>query len=173
MGIRLSIAAPLRGAKRWSFLAHAKEIRLATQSGDDSIYLSALWFVAHDEKIYVPLDQASRHGANIARGGRLSAVVDAGHGFADVHGIHIEGSAVPVDDPVFAEELEEMILHMYFYDGDPYLEEYVNFGQYNDRKFYELVPDKMYRFDLREVTNMAGSEKRVLPSHILDGNAVG
>jgi nitroimidazol reductase NimA-like FMN-containing flavoprotein (pyridoxamine 5'-phosphate oxidase superfamily) len=170
MAIRLSLAAPLRGAKRWNFLDRAHTIHVATQFGDDPIYLAALWFVVHEETIYLPLDQASKHMHNIERGGRLSAVVDEGHSIADVRGIHVEGHARKVDDREFAEELEEMVLQKYFYEGDPYLEEYVNFGQYNDRTFWEVIPDKMWGFDLREISNMATSEKRVLPDHMLGDN---
>jgi hypothetical protein len=170
MGIRLSLAAPLRGNKRWRFLERAETIHVATQFGDDPIYLAALWFTVHEETIYLPLDQASKHMANIERGGRLTAVVDEGHGLADVRGVHMEGHARRVEDREFAEVLEESVLQKYFYEGHPYLEEYVNFGQYNDRTFYEVVPDRMWGFDLREIANMATSEKRVLPDHVVSGN---
>jgi hypothetical protein len=170
MGIRLSTAAPLRGRKRWNFLERCETIRVATQCGDEAIYLSALWYVIHEERIFIPLDQASKHKTNMERGGRLSAVVDEGHAIADVRGVHIEGSAVLVEDRQFHEELEELVLNKYFYEGDPFLEEYVNFGEYNDRQFYEIVPERMYGFDLREATLFAGPEKRVFPDFMIEGN---
>ena len=172
MGIKLSTAAPLRGAKRWHFITRAHDIRVASVAGDEHIYVTALWFVVKDQKIYLPLDQANRHVKNLEKDGRLSAVVDEGHSLADVRGVNIEGTAVLVEDPALAAELEELVLEKYFYPGDPYIEEYVNFGQYNDRKFYEVVPDRMWGWDLREATLLASSERRVLPDFFFesDGN---
>jgi hypothetical protein len=170
MGIRLSTGAPLRGRKRWNFLNRCETIRVATQYGDENIYLSALWYVVYEDRIFIPLDQASKHKSNMDRGGRLSAVVDEGHSIADVRGVHIEGSAVLVEDREFHEELEEMVLQKYFYEGDPYLEEYVNFGEYNDRRFYEIVSERMYGFDLREASVLATPERRTFPDHMIEGN---
>lgn len=62
--ITASMLAPLRGKKRWAFLERAKTIRFATSNEDGSIYLSPLWLVVEDEKIYIPVDAASRHAAN-------------------------------------------------------------------------------------------------------------
>lgn len=173
MGIKLSSAAPLRGAKRWHFIQRAHDIRVATVGAEGPIYVTALWFVVNDRKLYLPLDQANRHVKNLESDGRLSAVIDEGHSLADVRGVNIEGTAVPVDDPAFAAELEELVLEKYFYPGDPYIEEYVNFGEYNHRKFYEIVPDRMWGWDLREATVLASSERRVLPDFFFESNGTG
>jgi nitroimidazol reductase NimA-like FMN-containing flavoprotein (pyridoxamine 5'-phosphate oxidase superfamily) len=170
MGIKLSTAAPLRGDKRWHFIQRAHDIRVATVAADEPIYVTALWFVVKDRKIYLPLDQANRHVQNLERDGRLSGVIDEGHSLADVRGVNIEGTATPVDDDEMAAELEELVLEKYFYPGDPYLEEYVNFGQYNHRKFYEVVPTRMWGWDLREATVLASSERRTLPDSFFEGS---
>ncbi len=171
--IKLSSAAPLRGTKRWNFLAREHTIRVATVAGDDPIYVSALWFVVHDRTIYLPFDQASRHARNLENGGRLSAVVDAGEGFADVRGVNIEGTAKRVTDAEFVAELQEMVVNKYFYEGDPFLEEYVNFGAYYDRQFYEIVPTRMWGWDLREASLLAAPEKRRLPDFMFEGDGDG
>jgi hypothetical protein len=171
MSIKLSSAAPLRGAKRWSFLERGHTIHVASQSGDDSIYVSPLWYVVHEQRIFIPLDQASRHGKNIAAGGRLSAVVDKGEELGAVRGVNLEGTGKLIEDPQFAEELQEMVLQKYFYKGDPYLEEYVNFGKYYGRRFYEIEVTKMYGWDLREAGVLATPERRTLPPHVLNGGS--
>ncbi|MFN8162555.1 MAG: pyridoxamine 5'-phosphate oxidase family protein [Solirubrobacterales bacterium] len=173
MGIKLSSAAPLRGAKRWHFIERCHEIRVATVAADEPIYVTALWYVVKDRKIYLPLDQANRHVKNLQNDGRLSAVVDAGDSLADVRGVNIEGTATEVTDPELARELEELVLDKHFYPGDPYIEEYVNFGEYNHRKFYEIVPDKIWGWDLREATLLASSERRVLPDVFFESNGSG
>ena len=73
--VTASTFAPLRGAKRWEFLERARTIRFATANEDGSIYLSPLWLVVHERRIFIPVDAASKHGANFEAGrqlGRLS-----------------------------------------------------------------------------------------------------
>lgn len=173
MGIKLSSAAPLRGAKRWDFIERCHEIRVATVAGDEPIYVTPLWFAVKDRKIYLPLDQANRHVKNLQNDGRLSAVIDYGSSIASAGGVNIEGTAKEVTDPKLAAELEEMVLNKHFYPGDPYIEEYVNFGEYNHRKFYEIVPDRMWGWDIREATVFAASERRVLPDSFFESNGSG
>jgi hypothetical protein len=171
MSIRLSSAAPMRGAKRWAFIERGHTIHVASQSGDDTIYVSPLWYVVQDRRIFIPLDQASRHGKNIAAGGLLSAVVDKGEEIGYVRGVNMEGTGQIVEDAAFADELQEMVLQKYFYKGDPYLEDYVNFGKYYGRRFYEIVVTKIYGWDLREAGILATPERHTLPAHVLNGDA--
>jgi nitroimidazol reductase NimA-like FMN-containing flavoprotein (pyridoxamine 5'-phosphate oxidase superfamily) len=170
--VNLSTGAPLRGAKRWAFLERAETIRVATVVGDDPIHVSPLWFVTKDQKIYLPFDQASRHMRAIENGGRLSAVVDKGDEFASVHGVAIEGGAQRVDDEDLAEELSNLVLEKYFHIGHPYLEEYINMGEYYGRLWYELTVDKMIGWDMREATALPTLEKRRLPQHVIAAHPV-
>jgi nitroimidazol reductase NimA-like FMN-containing flavoprotein (pyridoxamine 5'-phosphate oxidase superfamily) len=169
MAIRQSTAAPLRGAKRWAFLERATTIRVASQAGEGRIYVSPLWYVVRDRKIYIALDQAGRHARNVQEGGRLSAVVDQGDEFATAHGVEMEGTAVPVEDDDFTEELHQMMLSKYFYEGHPYLEEYIDLGRYYTRKFYEIVPERTIGWDSREGALIATLEQRYLPQSAVAG----
>jgi len=76
--VNASMAAPLRGKKRWAYLERQKTIRLATTNEDGSIYLSSLWYVVRDETIYLPVDAAGRHGVNFEAQRNFSALVDSG-----------------------------------------------------------------------------------------------
>ena len=69
---------PLKGEKRWAYITREKSIRLASTSDDGSIYLSPLWYVVREKRIYLPIDAGSRHGANAEAGRSLSALVDSG-----------------------------------------------------------------------------------------------
>ena len=62
--VTASMAAPLRGKKRWAYLEREKTIRLATTEKDGSIYLSSLWYVIKEETIYLPIDAGGRHAVN-------------------------------------------------------------------------------------------------------------
>ena len=167
MAVTASMLAPLRGQKRWAFLARAKTIRIATTSEDGSIYLSPLWMVVHEERIYVPIDAASRHAANFEAGRPLAALVDAGDEYATVAGVRILGSMRVVEDELY-EHLQQMVFDKYFHVGHPYAAAYFEFGEWARRRYFELVPDKLIGWDSRETTMPQVPETRALPTHVTD-----
>ncbi|MCW3063348.1 MAG: hypothetical protein JWN32_520 [Solirubrobacterales bacterium] len=166
--ITASMTAPLRGAKRWAYLSRAKTIRVATTNDDGSIYLSPLWHVVEGEHLYIPVDAASRHGANFESGRPLAALVDAGDEFATVAGVRILGTTSLVEDPELVERLQDALFEKYFHVGHPYAEAYFEFGEFAGRRFFELVPDKMIGWDSRETTMPQSPESRVLPDAVGD-----
>ncbi|GAC1368732.1 MAG: hypothetical protein NVSMB4_21760 [Acidimicrobiales bacterium] len=172
--ITASMLAPLRGDKRWAYLSRARTIRVATTSEDGTIYLSPLWMVVHDKKVYIPVDAASRHAANFEAGRPLAALVDSGDEYATVSGVRILGSMSVVEDSDLVAHLQGMVFEKYFHTGHPYAEAYFEFGDWAGRRYFELVPDKMIGWDSRETTMPQVPEARSLPGHIgdrrLDGN---
>jgi nitroimidazol reductase NimA-like FMN-containing flavoprotein (pyridoxamine 5'-phosphate oxidase superfamily) len=168
MAVTASTWQPLRGEKRWAYLARAKTIRVATANEDGTIYLSPLWLVVHDKKLYIPIDAASRHAANFSAGRALSALVDQGEEYATVSGVRISGTMQKVTDTALVETLGQLVLDKYFHVGHPYAEQYLEFGQVAGRSYYELVPDKMIGWDMREINTLAMPEARTLPDHVKD-----
>lgn len=166
--ITASMLAPLRGAKRWAYLSRARTIRFASTNEDSSIYLSPLWLVVEDEHIYIPVDAASRHGANFDAGRPLSALVDTGDEFATVSGVRILGTMQVVEEHDLVERLQALIGEKYFGAGHPYAEAYFEFGEWAGRRYFELVPEKMIGWDSRETTMPQVPETRVLPEHVTD-----
>lgn len=166
--VNASMAAPLRGKKRWAYLERQKTMRLATTNADGSIYLSSLWYVIRDETIFLPIDAAGKHGENIKAKRSLAGIVDSGDEYATVAGVRILGSAVEVDDDELFAVLQNLVFDKYFYEGHPYAEPYFQFGQTAGRKYYALVPDKMIGWDCRETAAPQAVESRVLPDHVTD-----
>lgn len=166
--ITASKLMPLRGDERWGYLSRAKTIRVATLNEDGTIYLSPLWLLVLvlDEKIYIPVDAASRHGANFEPGRALSALVDGGDEYATVNGVRILGRTGTVQDEGLIGRLRELVFDRYFSPGHPYADSYREFGEVAGRAYYELVPDKLIEWDMREVTTLAMAEARVLPEHV-------
>ena len=152
--------------KRWAYLTRAPTIRVATANEDGSIYLSPLWMVVEDEHLYIPIDAASRHGANFEAGRPLSALVDGGDEYATVHGVRIMGTMALVEDPGLIDHLEKLVFEKYFYVRHPYADQYFEFGEFAGRRYFELVPSKMIGWDLRENTTLSGPETRALPDHV-------
>jgi general stress protein 26 len=166
--ITASSMLPLKGEKRWAYLARAKTIRFASTNEDGSIYLSPLWFVVQDQKIYIPVDAGSRHGKNWEAGRPMSALIDSGDEYATVAGVRILGKVSQVDDEQLVDELQKLVFEKYFHVGHPFAENYSEFGEFAGRRYYEVVPDKMIGWDMRENTSLAVPEARVLPAHIGD-----
>jgi hypothetical protein len=166
--ITASKLMPLRGDKRWAYLSRAKTIRFATLNEDGTIYLSPLWLVVHDKKIYIPVDAASRHGANFQAERPLSALVDGGDEYATVSGVRIHGRMEQVTDAGLIDTLAQLVFDKYFHVGHPYADSYLEFGEVAGRTYYELVPDKLIGWDMREVTTLAMPETRTLPDHVED-----
>lgn len=159
---------PLRGDKRWAYLSRQKTIRVGTVNSDGTIYLSPLWYVIHDKRIFIPIDAASQHGANFASGRPLSALVDSGDEYATVHGVRIHGTMAPVTTPGLLATIDELLFEKYFYTGHPYAESYFQFGVAAGRKVFELLPQKMIGWDMREVALPQVPEARVLPAFVTD-----
>jgi nitroimidazol reductase NimA-like FMN-containing flavoprotein (pyridoxamine 5'-phosphate oxidase superfamily) len=168
MAVTASTRQPLRGDKRWAYLARAKTIRVATANEDGSIYLSPLWLVVHENRLYIPIDAASRHGANFTAGRELSALVDQGEEYATVSGVRISGAMEKVTDEALIETLAQLVFDKYFHVGHPYAEQYVEFGEVAGRSYYELVPGKMIGWDMREINVLPMPETRTLPAHVGD-----
>lgn len=168
MAVTASTWQPLRGDKRWAYLARARTIRVATLNEDGTIYLSPLWLVVHQRKIYIPIDAASRHGANFRAGRTLSALVDGGDEYATVSGVRISGTMAEVTDAGLADTLGQLVFDKYFHVGHPYAENYLEFGEVAGRTYFELVPDKLVGWDMREITTLAVPEARTLPAHVGD-----
>ena len=92
-----------------SFLAVQRTCRLATL-GPAGPHVSPVWFVWHDGALWVYSLTRSQRWADVQRDPRVSAVVDAGEEYAELHGAEIEGEAA-VTGPVprtGAEEAPEL-----------------------------------------------------------------
>jgi nitroimidazol reductase NimA-like FMN-containing flavoprotein (pyridoxamine 5'-phosphate oxidase superfamily) len=166
--VTASVAAPLRGKKRWSYLSRERTLRLATLNEDGSIYLSSLWFVVVDETIYLPIDAAGRHADNMRSGRAMSALVDSGDEYTTVAGVRIIGTAEPVDDADLVESLEQVVGEKYFHEGHPLKEAYFLFGKTAGRTYFKVSTDKMAGWDTRETTTAQVTEVHELPDFVKD-----
>lgn len=159
---------PMRGEKRWAYLSRQRSIRVATTNEDGSVYLSPLWYVVDEKRIYIPVDAGSRHGQNCDAGRKLYALVDSGDEYATVHGVRIIGSMKLVEDAELYDKLQGLLFDKYFYEGHPYAESYFQFGEAAGRRMYELEPEKMIGWDMREIALPQVPEARVLPEFVQD-----
>lgn len=162
------MAATLVGAKRWAYLTRSMTIRIASGEADGSIYLSPVWFVVRDRRIFIPIDAAGRHGVNALAGRPISGLVDEGNEYSTVSGVRILGRMEVVESEDDYAVLQQMMFDKYFYVGHPHAYSYFEMGEMAGRKFFEFVPDRMIGWDARESTAPLTFESRQFPSHITD-----
>ncbi len=159
---------PLRGDKRWAYLARQQNIRIATTNSDGSIHMSPLYYVVHEKRIFLPVDAAGRHADNVEAGSALTALVDSGDEYATVHGVRIHGSIKQVTDPDLLQQVDALIFEKYFYVGHPYAESYFKYRAATGKRVFELIADKMIGWDMREIALPQVPEARELPESVTD-----
>lgn len=142
-------------------------MRLATARDSGPIYISPLWFTVQEDAIYFPLSADDPHAANIAGGGRLSAVFDEGTELANIRSIAVQGTAVRVDDAELTQTLLESIVGKYFWIDHPSLEHFVNIGPTSNRTWYRLDSNVIESWDMRAAPQPAIQESRVLPAFMI------
>jgi len=78
--------------ERDEFLAQARTCRVATISPAGP-HVSPLWFVWHDEAIWLHSITSSRRFTDLHRDPRIAIVIDDGHDYEELRGVEITGTA--------------------------------------------------------------------------------
>ncbi|WP_432841571.1 pyridoxamine 5'-phosphate oxidase family protein [Dactylosporangium sp. CA-092794] len=109
-----------------AFLHACLTCRLATYGGSGFPHVSPVWFVWHDNAVWISSLVRSQRWVDIAASPRVSAVFDTGERYGQLRGVRIDGIATPVgdiprtarEDPRVAEP-ERLLTHKYTERGDP------------------------------------------------------
>ena len=169
--------APLKGGALWGFLEQAKTLRLATIIGRQPINISPVWFVIRSEHIYFFIDPtvgdpgraatpASQHLPALEKGSDVSGVIDDGEDMSNFRGVQVTGSVTPVKATKLKEELLDITLVKYFYEGHPHLEHFLSKGAVEERHWYKIIAKKLNGWDRRLLPQPPIMERRILPSHL-------
>jgi hypothetical protein len=78
-----------------AFLTAERTCRLATV-GPGGPHVSPVWFIWSGGAVWVYSLIRSQRWTDVQRDPRVSLVVDGGHHYDELHGVEIEGNAVPV-----------------------------------------------------------------------------
>ena len=153
--IRLGAVASMTQAQRWSFLERNHEIALSTVDGDGVIYSSPVWYVVKDRRIFIPIDQASKHLKNTENGSSMTGVVfKGGDDLATARGVQIQGRGKMVEDVALANECVDLVVDQIFGPGHSHAVAYREYRECFDNATMELEPEKMITWDLRKVYNL-------------------
>lgn len=109
------------------FLSRERTCRLATVRADGTPHVSPLWFVWHEQSLWISSIVKSQRWADVVREPRVSAVVDAGVRFNELCGVEISGIAEVIGDvprsEAYLEELvePERLISRKYHDRDTYV----------------------------------------------------
>jgi len=174
MSVKESDIAPLKDATLWGFLEKAKTLRLATVLGRKPITVSPVWFVTRQNFIYFFIDptigdpgrattQGAKHLSALDGGGKVSGVIDEGEDLSSFRGVSLEGAATPVKNGKIKEELTDLTLVKYFYEGHPHLEHFLSQGALEERRWYKVIVQTLDGWDRRMLPQAPIMERRVFP----------
>ncbi len=138
-----------------AFLGQERTCRLATL-GPDGPHVSPVWFTWTGGTLWIYSLTRSQRWADLQRDPRVSAVIDGGHHYAELHGVEIEGRAAVVGSvprtgdadqqtPELAEP-ERLMAEKYFGAG----------GMTHDGRhaWLRITPAKITSWDFRKLATL-------------------
>jgi len=135
--------------ERDEFLASERTCRVATVKSNGAPHLSALWFVWDGESLWLTSIVKSQRWTDIEKEPRVSVLVDAGHGFGELRGVEISGTAQTVGEvPRTGEPNDELVMPEQLF-GDKYAGG--AFGHDGRHAWLRIVPDKIVSWDFRKM----------------------
>jgi PPOX class probable F420-dependent enzyme len=96
----------------------AKVLQLATIGKDGAPHQAPMWFTMDDGKIVFRSFTKSQKIVNLMRDPRLSVLVEAGDGYAQLQGVMIRGTATLVTDPAYVLKIYGALAARYAMVGD-------------------------------------------------------
>jgi hypothetical protein len=140
-----------------AFLGVERTCRLATL-GPDGPHVSPVWFTWTGGTLWIYSLTRSQRWADLQRDRRVSAVIDGGEHYGELHGVEIEGQAVVVGpvprtgeaDPQTPElaEPERLMAAKYFGAGDM-----THDGRH---AWLRITPAKITSWDFRKLATLPG-----------------
>lgn len=149
--IKLGSVASMGEAEKWAYLARNHEMALATVDAEGVIYPSPMWYAVRDRRIYIPVDQASKHVANVENGSPMSGTVfSGGDEITTPRGVIIQGRAEVVNDPELRKAVVEQLIDHVFGVGHPHKAAWREYREFYNNMTMEFIPEKMISWDMRK-----------------------
>jgi PPOX class probable F420-dependent enzyme len=142
--------------ERDGFLARQHTCRVATVGADGAPHVTPMWFVWHDGALWLYSIIRSQRWVNLERDPRVSAVIDAGEGYFELHGVELVGTVEfigeqpRVGDPArVLEEPERLFAAKYAAGG--------RFGYDRRHAWIRLQPAQEVSWDFRKLGQVPDS----------------
>jgi len=143
----------MSAAERDTFLHLQRTVRVASIGPDGAPHVTPLWFVWDGEHMWLNSLTRSQRWANLARNPRVAVVVDAGDGYAELHGVELSGHVEPVGEqprtgePNPALDAVERLFSDKYFDGIP-------FAHDGRHAWLRITPEREYTWDFRKLGDL-------------------
>ena len=134
-----------------AFLQRERTVRIGTVSPNGEPHVAPLWFIWHQGALYLYSLTRSRRARDLANGSRVAACVDAGHDYAELHGVVLYGTLTPVEDPELRAHLRKLLGEKYF--GG------IDIPEDRHHIWLNLRPDEIVSWDFKKIP--AGRDRRL------------
>lgn len=135
--------------ERDAYLREARTCRLATVGADGAPHVSALWFVWDGEAMWLNSVVKSQRWVNVQRDPRVSALVDGGHDYMELHGLELIGRVEQVGEAPRTSEPDPELETPERLFGEKYAGgAFVADGAH---AWLRLVPEKFVSWDFRKL----------------------
>jgi len=152
MGINQRAEIRMTDAEVAEFLAQSRTATMATIGPDGFPHLVAMWFGLLDGTLYFETKGKSQKAVNLRRDPRISCSVEAGHGYDQLRGVAIEGTATIIDDTASDEYWAAAVSVWERYTGayTPELRPYLE-GMMRKRVVVRVDPIRVRTWDHRKL----------------------
>jgi general stress protein 26 len=134
-----------------AFLSRERTARLATVSPDGEPHVVPMWFVWHDGAMFFNSLKRSRRMRDARHDARVSACVDAGHEYGELHGAVLYGLLEPVTDQAVLDDLGRLFGEKYW--GG------IEIPEVRSHRWMVLRPDRIASWDFKKIPS--GRDKRL------------
>jgi hypothetical protein len=131
--------------ERHAFLMTQRTCRIATVR-HGTPHLSAVWFVWHEDQLWVNSVVRSQRWTDITRNPEVSVIIDDGHDFGELRGIEIVGRAEVIGEVPRTGEPEARLVDPEQLFADKYAGGTFHYD--GGHAWFRVVPDKIVSWDL-------------------------
>lgn len=135
-----------------AFLAGRRTMSIATHSPDGSIHLVAMWYGFLDGHPAFETYAKSQKVLNLRRNPRISALVEAGEGYEELHGVELVGHAVIVDDEESCLAVARSVVERYYPLDDSEQQDSAARALMAKRVAVKVVAERVVSWDHRKLT---------------------
>lgn len=140
---RLDIA--MTDEEREAYLVEQRTVRLATAAPDGTPHVVPLWFVWHEDAMWLNSTLGNVTVDNMVRSRQATGVVDDGHAYDALRGVTVGGRVERIGDT--APETVERTWSEKYLGGNE-----LPYRRWRNRSWFRLIPERVASWDFRKIS---------------------
>jgi nitroimidazol reductase NimA-like FMN-containing flavoprotein (pyridoxamine 5'-phosphate oxidase superfamily) len=131
--------------ERRAYLEEQRTVRVATVGPGGTPHVVPLWFVWHDEAMFLNSTRGNPTVENMLRGAPVSAVIDDGHAYDELRGVVVAGPVAVAEEDPRLPAVERAWSVKYLGGNEP------PYRRWRNRVWLMLTPDRVASWDFRKI----------------------